>query len=86
MRRLERLEPRSEVSDFPAQLGDFPALVDELDGEAAKRVAKSLGANFGANPRQVRLVVKGHGAVSLWTRGASAGSQLVSRPMHPALG
>jgi hypothetical protein len=39
LRRLETLEPRFQIGDFPAQLGDLSALVDEFDGEAAQREA-----------------------------------------------
>jgi hypothetical protein len=64
LRRLERLEPRSQIVDFPAQLGDLSALVDEFDGEAPEREAESLSAKLGADSRQVRLVLRGHVAVS----------------------
>ena len=33
--RLERREARFQIGDFPAQLRDFSALVDEFDGDAA---------------------------------------------------
>ena len=59
-RGLERFEPRFQIGDFPAQHGDLSSLVDELDGEAAQREAKALGADLGAECRQIRLVVTGH--------------------------
>ena len=71
LRRLGSLEPRSQIGDFPAQLGDLSALVNEVGGEAAQREAESLSAMLGADSRQVRLVVSGHVAVSrswAWAR------------------
>jgi hypothetical protein len=64
LRRLERLEPRSQIGNFPAQLGDLATLVDEFGGEASQREAESLSAKLGAQARQVRLVIRGHAAVS----------------------
>jgi hypothetical protein len=58
-----RLEARFQIGDFAAQLGDLSTVVHELDGEAVQREAKSLGASFGADPRQVWLVVTGHVSV-----------------------
>jgi hypothetical protein len=60
---LERLEPCSQIGDFPAQLGDLSALVAEFGGEAAQREAEPSSAKLGADSRQVWLVVKGHEAV-----------------------
>ena len=62
--RFERLEPRSQIGDFPAQLGDLSALVDEFGGEAAQREPESVTAKLGAGSRQVRLVVRRHVAIS----------------------
>jgi hypothetical protein len=90
LRRLERLELGSQVGDFPAQLRDLPALLDEFGGEAAQREAESSSAKLGADSRQVRLVVRGR--VTLFpsrglgfsrpctsgTGNASAGSRLSS--------
>jgi hypothetical protein len=64
LRRLERLEPRCQIGDFPAQLGDLSALVDEFGGEAAQREAESSNAKLGADSRQVRPVVRAHVAIS----------------------
>jgi hypothetical protein len=63
LRRLERLGPRSEIGDLPAQPGNLSALVDEFDGEVAQREAESFSAKLGADSRG-RLVVRGHVAVS----------------------
>ena len=60
LRRLERLEPRSQIGDFPSQLGDLSALVDEFGGDAAQREPESLSAKLGTDSRQARLVVRGH--------------------------
>jgi hypothetical protein len=58
--RLERREPRFQFGDFPAQLRDFSALVDEFGGDAAQREPESFSAKLGAGSRQARLVVRGH--------------------------
>ena len=57
--RLERRKPRSQIGNFPAQLRDLSALVDELDGDAAQREPESFSAELGADSRQARLVVRG---------------------------
>jgi hypothetical protein len=53
-------KPRSQIGNFPAQLRDLSALVDELDGDAAQREPESFSADLGADSRQARLVVRGH--------------------------
>ena len=63
-RLLERREPRSQIGEFPTQLGAPSTLVDEIGGKASQREAESLSAKLGADSRQVPLVVRGHVAVS----------------------
>ena len=84
LRRLERREPRSQIGDFPAQLGDLSALVDEFGGDATQRDAESSSAKLGAESRQIRVVVRNHGPLVLPRTAVTSLGQTALRRIVPS--